>query len=81
MLSWSGEMHHTIFGAFEFQDVLANYIAQVNHPGASAATLCAQASDTLISFCSIPIFYRIKLMSTGNSDDSEIVDSVVCCTA
>lgn len=65
------------YGAVEFQDALADYIARVNHPGASAATLRARASDTLIPFRSVPIFHRIKFTSTGNSDSSEIVDSVV----
>ncbi|KAH9170751.1 hypothetical protein EDB89DRAFT_1853161, partial [Lactarius sanguifluus] len=64
------------YGAVDFQDALADYIAQVNHPGASAATLRARAADTLLPFCTIPVFHRIKF-TTGNSDDSEIVDSVV----
>ena len=28
------------YGATEFQDMLVDYIAKVNHPGASAAVLC-----------------------------------------
>ncbi|KAH9168125.1 hypothetical protein EDB89DRAFT_1889949 [Lactarius sanguifluus] len=64
------------YGAVDFQDALADYIAQVNHPGASAATLRARAADTLLPFRTIPVFHRIKF-TTGNSDDSEIVDSVV----
>jgi hypothetical protein len=65
------------YGVVEFQDALADYIAQVNHPGASAATLRAQVSDTLIPFRSVPVFHRIKFTSTDNSDNSETVDSVV----
>ncbi|KAF8259188.1 hypothetical protein EI94DRAFT_1813759 [Lactarius quietus] len=38
------------YGAVKFQDALADYIAGINHPGASAATLHTQASDTLIPF-------------------------------
>ncbi|KAH9027968.1 hypothetical protein EDB85DRAFT_2074700 [Lactarius pseudohatsudake] len=64
------------YGAVDFQDALADYIAQVNHPGASAATLRARAADTLLPFCTIPVFHRIKF-TAGNSDNSEIVDSVV----
>ncbi|KAI9441077.1 hypothetical protein BJY52DRAFT_1080657, partial [Lactarius psammicola] len=65
------------YGAVDFQDALADYIAEVNHPGASAATLHARAADTLLPFHSIPIFHRIKFTSTSNSDNSKIVDSVV----
>jgi len=65
------------YGAVEFQDALADYIARINHPGASAATLRARASDTLIPFRTVPVFHRIKFTSTCNSDKSEIVDSVV----
>ncbi len=65
------------YGAVEFQDALADYIAQANHPGASAVILHAWASDTLIPFRSVPVFHRIKFTSTSNSDDSEIMDSVV----
>jgi hypothetical protein len=65
------------YGAVEFQDALADYIAHINHPGASAATLRAKASDTLIPFRAIPVFHRIKFTSTHNSDKSEILDSAV----
>jgi Plavaka transposase len=63
------------YGASEFQDALADYIARINHPGASAATLRARASDTLIPFRTVPVFHRIKFTSASNI--SEIVDSVV----
>jgi hypothetical protein len=65
------------YGAVDFQDALADYMAQVNHPGASAATLHAQAADTLLPFRTISVFHRIKFTSTGNSDDSNIMDSAV----
>jgi hypothetical protein len=65
------------YGTMDFQDTLADYIAQVNHPGASAATLRARAADTLLPFRSVPVFHRIKFTSTGNADNSDIVDSVI----
>jgi hypothetical protein len=65
------------YGAVEFQDALADYIAQVNHPGASAATLRARAADTLLPFRSVSVFHRIKFTSTGRSDDSDIVDGAI----
>ena len=65
------------YGAVEFQDALADYIAHINYPGVSAATLRARASDTLIPFRTVPVFHRIKFTSTCDSDKSEIVDSAV----
>jgi hypothetical protein len=59
------------YGAVEFQDTLADYIAQVNHPGASAATLRARAADTLIPFRSVPVFHKIKF-----TVNEEIVDAI-----
>ena len=61
------------YGAIEFQDVLADFIAQTNHPTASGATLRVLASDTLIPFRSVPVYHRIKY---SNTDGSEIVNSV-----
>ncbi|KAN0141046.1 hypothetical protein V8E53_000802 [Lactarius tabidus] len=64
------------YGAIDFQDCLADFIAQVNNPGASAAVLRARAADTLLPFRSVPVFHRIKF-ANSNAHDSEIVDSVV----
>ncbi|KAH9012017.1 hypothetical protein EDB84DRAFT_1590615 [Lactarius hengduanensis] len=50
-------------GTVNFQDTLADFIAQTNHPEASAAALRMLAADTLIPFCSVPVFYRIKYTS------------------
>lgn len=65
------------YGAVDFQDELAAYIAQVNNPNASVATLRTRAADTLLPFRSVPVFHRIKFTSTGNTNDSDIVDSVI----
>jgi hypothetical protein len=64
------------YGAINFQDCLADFIAHVNNPGASAAVSRACAADTLLPFRSVPVFHRIKF-STGHAGDSEICDSVV----
>jgi hypothetical protein len=61
------------YGAIEFQDALADFIAQTNHPTVSGATLSALASDTLIPFRSVAVHHRIKYSKT---DGSEIVDSI-----
>ncbi len=61
------------YGAIDFQDVLADFIAQTNHPTVSGARLSALAADTLIPFRSVPVHHRIKFTDT---DNSEIVDVV-----
>ncbi|KAF8265448.1 hypothetical protein EI94DRAFT_1858251 [Lactarius quietus] len=65
------------YGAVEFQDALADYIARISHPGASAANLRARASDTLIPFRTVPVYHRIKFIAASSTDNSEIVDCVV----
>ena len=61
------------YGAIDFQDALADFIAQTNHPTVSGARLSALAADTLIPFRSVPVHHRIKFTDT---DNSEIVDVV-----
>ncbi|KAF8257053.1 hypothetical protein EI94DRAFT_1819257 [Lactarius quietus] len=61
------------YGAIDFQDTLADFIAQTNHPTTSGAALSQLATDMLIPFCSVPVHHKIKF---SNSDDSEIVDSI-----
>ncbi|KAF8261178.1 hypothetical protein EI94DRAFT_1773493 [Lactarius quietus] len=64
------------YGALEIQDALADYIAGINHPGASAVNLRRQASDMLIPFRTVPVYHRIKFVTAGNSDNPEIVDTI-----
>ena len=45
------------YGAINFQDDLADFMAQTNYPGASAAVLCTRAADTLIPFQLVPVFH------------------------
>ena len=61
------------YGAVDFQDTLADFIAQFNNPTASAASLSTLAADTLIPFRSVPVHHRIKFT---NLDQTEIVDSI-----
>ncbi|KAI9449055.1 hypothetical protein BJY52DRAFT_1127054 [Lactarius psammicola] len=65
------------YGAIDFQDALADFIALTNYPDASVAMLRTRAADTLIPFQSLPVFHRMKFTSSSNPEDSEIVDSVV----
>jgi hypothetical protein len=60
------------YGAVDFQDSLADFIAQFNNPTASGTSLSTFAADTLIPFRSVPVYHKIKFT---NLDQSEIVDS------
>ena len=62
------------YRAIDFQDALANFIAQINNPTASRASLSAMAADTLIPFHTVPVYHRLKFNSLCRS---EIVDSVL----
>ena len=57
----------------DFQDALANFIAQANYPEASEAALWQRAHDTHIPFSGVPVYYHIKFTNGGKS---EIVDSI-----
>ncbi|KAH9010197.1 hypothetical protein EDB83DRAFT_2508909 [Lactarius deliciosus] len=61
------------YGAVEFQDTLADFIAQTNHPDASTANLRALAADTLIPFQSVPTYHKIKFQSNGHH---EVVEAI-----
>jgi len=61
------------YGALDFQDELADFVAQVNNPGASRSILSLCAEDTLIPFRGVPVFHVIKFTGT---DGSQTTDSV-----
>ena len=63
------------YGAVDFQDELAHFIAFVNHPRASAAALSGLAADTLIPFRKVPMYHKIKF-TTSTSDKAKVVDVV-----
>ena len=56
----------------DFQDALADFIARINHPRASATALRTLAEDTLLPFRTVPVFHKIKFVSTN----SEVIDAV-----
>jgi hypothetical protein len=60
------------YGAINFQDKLAQFIACTNHPHASVATLSGLASDMLIPFCSVLVYHKIKF----TSDEAKVVDVI-----
>ena len=61
------------YGAVSFQDELADFVARMNHPSASAAVRRSRAADTLIPFRSVPVFHKVKFTSKLTSD---IIDAV-----
>jgi len=61
------------YHALDFQDALADFIARINHPQASATALNALAEDTLLPFRSVAVFHKIKFISIHNSD---VIDTV-----
>ena len=63
------------YGALEFQDALADFVAEVNNPGARGNTLRRLAEDTLIPFRRVPVFHVIKFTETGNAEET-VIDSV-----
>jgi len=63
----------TQYGAPDFQDVLAEFIVQVNNPGASRSILSLHAEDALIPFRGILVLHVIKFTGT---DGSQTIDSV-----
>jgi hypothetical protein len=64
------------YGTIDFLDTLADFIARVNNPGASAVTLRAQGEDTLIPFCAVPVYHRIWFVAGGDRDTLDTVDAV-----
>ena len=64
------------YGALKFQDVLADFIAQVNNPGMRGNALRTRAEDTLIPFRRVPVFHIIKFTETGNAEETGTIDSV-----
>jgi hypothetical protein len=63
------------YGAAYFQDALGDFIARLNHPGASAGTLNNQARNTLIPFRWVSVFHKIKF-SHSDTNESNIVDAI-----
>ena len=64
------------YGAVDFQDVLADFLARLNNPGLSAHSVRRRAEDTLIPFRRVPVFHKIKFTRRGQLGKSEISDSV-----
>jgi Plavaka transposase len=66
----------TEYGALDFQDMLAEFIAQLNHPGVSGGALQNHAHDTHIPFTRVPVFHKIKFTTSNTFNETEIADVV-----
>jgi hypothetical protein len=59
------------YGAPDFQDALADFIAEYNHPGLSTRGLQDRSHNTLIPFIHVPVYHKIKF-----TNKFEIVDVI-----
>jgi len=66
---------HELYGATQFQDTLADFIAQFNYPGTAGNTLLTRARNMLIPFRSVAIFHKVKFVS-NNTELAETVDAI-----
>jgi hypothetical protein len=66
------------YGAVDFQDALADFITQINHPDLTGIALRNLANDTLIPFHSVSVFHKIKFVSAASSDSDrfDVVDTI-----
>ena len=65
------------YGTLNFQDTLADFIAQLNHPGMSGAALKDRAHNTHIPFTHVPVFHKIKFTKSSTvSNELETADVV-----
>lgn len=66
---------HELYGATQFQDALADFIAQFNYPGTAGNTLLTRARNTLIPFRSVAVFHKVKFVS-NDTESAETVDAI-----
>ncbi len=64
------------YGALDFQDALADFIAQVNCPGASEGVVQCHTYDMHIPFTGVPVYQKIKFTKSSEYKGSDIVDVV-----
>jgi hypothetical protein len=66
------------YGALQFQDALADFIAGVNNPGLGVRALHARAANTLLPFRTVQVYHNIKFTTPSGAQESEteIVDAV-----
>jgi len=66
---------HELYRATQFQDTLADFIAQFNYPSIAGNTLLTCARNMLIPFHSVAIFHKVKFVS-NDTELAETVDAI-----
>ena len=61
------------YGATQFQDALADFIAHVNNPNTFRQALRNQGANTLLPFRAVPVFHRIRFVDGDKSDTVDVV--------
>jgi hypothetical protein len=65
------------YGAIDFQDALADFIVQHNHPELSTVVSRRRADNTLIPFRRVPVFHKVKFTDPDDHDpDPKTVDAL-----
>ena len=64
------------YGAVNFLNALADFIACVNNLGCLVAVLQRKAEDTLIPFHRVPVFHTVKFTTCGDSGEMELLNNV-----
>lgn len=62
------------YNALDFLDVLADFIAYLNHPDASASRIQLYSHNLFLSFSSVMVFYKIKFILRGKPN--EVINTI-----
>src|SRR5216683_7835941 len=62
------------YGALDFLDALADFIAHLNHPGASTSRIQSYSHNLFLSFSSVAVFHKIKFTSRGKPN--EVINTI-----
>jgi len=62
------------YGALNFLDMLADFIAHLNHPGASTSRIQLYSRNLFLSFSSVTVFHKIKFTSRGKPN--EVINTI-----
>ena len=60
------------YGAVNFQDLLGDFLACLKAPHLSGQALHTRGGNTLIPFCHVPVYHKIKFRNR----DGAIVDAI-----
>lgn len=60
------------YGATDFQDTLADFIVQHNHPELSAGVARRRANNTLLPFRRVSVFHKVKFVIRDDPDPKTV---------